>query len=104
MENPTTIWKFPMIVADVTRVSMPMGSRVLTVGLQGPRNDLVAWATVNPIAPTESREFLVRGTGHPLDGNEGRYIGTVFPGSLVFHIFEAKNDAGAGNDGPERNS
>jgi hypothetical protein len=67
---------------------MPEGAHVLTVGMQV--GEIIAWATVDPDAPREERTFLVRGTGHKLNGREGRYIGTVFPGSLVFHVFEAK--------------
>jgi hypothetical protein len=35
------------------------------------------------------REFHVRGTGHSLRGNEGKYIGTVvMEYGLVWHVYD----------------
>jgi hypothetical protein len=83
-----TIWKFELPVADVAMVVMPADARVLTVAAVGTR--AYVWALVDPDASMESREFAVRGTGHPV-GDVGDYVGTflVDGGQFVFHVFEA---------------
>jgi hypothetical protein len=84
-----TIWKFPLPIGDVVDVPMPEGARVLTVAAISDAPFL--WAIVDPYAPVVDREFVIRGTGHPL-GDVGAYLGTfiVLGGTLVFHVFEAR--------------
>lgn len=72
-------------------INMPTGAMIMKVGVQvqGP----VIWALVDSEQPTESREFMILGTGHPtdmLDSGSFRYIGTFEErgGTLVWHLFE----------------
>lgn len=85
----TTIWKFPIRVADEQSVRMPEGAKILHVGVQNETPCL--WAMVESTAPQESRIIAMRGTGHPASGLEGAaFLGTIFMygGQLVFHVFE----------------
>jgi len=86
--KPRAIYRYDLPLDDVVTVAMPFGARVLAVQVQGelPR----IWADVQPSNTEEGYRFCVRGTGHPMKGNEGRYIGTfqMHGGALVFHVFE----------------
>jgi hypothetical protein len=82
------IWKFILDINDTVVVEMPEHAIPLAVDVQ---NDaLCLWAEVNPDAPLVKREFRIRGTGHALRGNEGKYIGTVVMrnGLLVWHVYD----------------
>jgi len=83
------VWKYPLPQHDEEfSVEMPEGAEVLTVRLQG--GNPMLWARVKPSAPLTRRRFRWTGTGHPIDPNAGKYIGTLMlaGGRLVFHIFE----------------
>ncbi len=75
-------------VEDDLGIRMPVGARVLHVAWM--ETALTLWALVDIKAPTEVRQFSVRGTGHVADGLEGLpFLGTVFhPFGLVFHIWD----------------
>lgn len=85
-----TIWKFPLLMADMQCVSMPAGAKILTVQTQD--NQPCLWALVDPNASTEKRCFEVFGTGHPVypDIDHSQYISTfqLNGGALVYHDFE----------------
>lgn len=89
------IWKFPVPPYDyrtqgvTTRptVQMPMGARVLTLQLQDGEPTL--WAIVDPRQVTETRAFVIVGTGQPVPDNAGPYVGTWQWPPMVFHLFEA---------------
>src|SRR5262245_45869118 len=69
------VWKYGLPVEDRTTINMPKGSRVLDVGVQDERP--VLWALVPDVgAPIVRRVFFVVGTGHPMPGGAGRYVGT----------------------------
>lgn len=70
-------------------VEMPKDADVLTVQVQYGEPHI--WAIVDPDEPPETRGFVLRGTGHGLKGNEGRYVGTfqLEGGAFVGHLFEA---------------
>jgi hypothetical protein len=83
------IFKYPLMLDD-DFVEMPFGARILSVADQN--GVLCLWAIVCPEAATKQYKILVRGTGHPFTGEEGRFIGTVQQagGRLVWHVFTAK--------------
>lgn len=90
-----TIWKYTTGLRELDNgigFAMPAGAKVLSVGNQN--ENLCLWVEVDDTAKTipESRSFRVVGTGHPLSGDEGRFIGSVLflGGSLVFHVYELK--------------
>lgn len=89
-----TIYKYPMAIDDETSVLLPRGATILRVDHQGnnPRQ-LYVWAIVD----TDDKQcdvarFFVRGTGHPLTGEEGDYVNTVHAMGLVWHVFTHADD------------
>lgn len=96
-----TIWKYPLAVEDYQQIEMPSGAEILHAHMN--QGQPCIWALVNDSAPMVLRGFYMHGTGHAVSINAGRYIGTVhmdntgggvlsslFPATLVFHIFEEK--------------
>ena len=74
---------------------MPQGAELLVVGVQGGR-ELVVWAAVDTEAPKVRRRFRTYATGEELEGGAETYIGSVFVGLLVFHVFD-QGEEGAGS-------
>lgn len=68
---------------------MPVGSRPISVALQGDK--LCLWAIVDTDEPKVTRTVLIAGTGHPISSemSADRFVGTfmVNGGALVFHVF-----------------
>jgi hypothetical protein len=88
-----TIWKFPLAVADIQAIEMPVGARLLDVQMQRATGDQVClWALVDPSNMKCKRWISIHGTGHELpDGiADAKYVGTfqLVGGSLVFHVFD----------------
>lgn len=82
-----SVWKFPVAIGDTVTVLMPEHAIPLAVAEQN--TILCMWAEVDVDAPLRPREFHIRGTGHPLRGNEGKYIGTVVMwNNLVWHVYD----------------
>ncbi len=80
-----TIWKFQLDRREFQAIGMPVGARVLHVGIQ--ESEITLWAAVDPKAAIVLRNFAIVGTGHAIpDGAE--YRATVFDGPFVWHIFE----------------
>lgn len=85
-----TIYKYPLRVDDQQAITLPAGSRVLTVQAQNEAPCI--WALVNPeLDALERHDFRTLGTGHPFpDAAEWpTYLGTyqLRGGDLVFHVF-----------------
>lgn len=84
-----TVWKFQLPITDSFTVAMPKGAKILKAEQQG--NIPCLWALVNSENTHESRSFVMRGTGYPLDGvDTEKYIGTFLIDWLVFHLFEVE--------------
>ena len=83
-----TIFKYPVQIADQFDVEMPAGASVLSVQVQGDQPQM--WVAVDTEARVVRRAFAVRGTGHPLQRDVGRFVGTfqMLGGALVFHLFD----------------
>lgn len=86
-----TIWKFPLEIADMQLIKMPLGSKILTVQVQ--REKLCLWALVNPHPQLrkESRKILIYGTGYDIVKSKRiKYINTcqLHNGFFVGHVFE----------------
>lgn len=83
------IWKQQLKVVDEQSVVMPVGAKVLHVGLQYEQPTM--WFLCDPEAQKQTRTVFVVGTGHPLPDQvtERDHIGTVLMsgGSLVWHYF-----------------
>jgi len=75
-------------LVDVQEIDMPRGAEILTVQMQN--DTLMLWAKVASHTPHEPRMIVIIGTGNPIGGKLGRYIGTVQMTNrqLVWHVFE----------------
>lgn len=84
-----TVWKFPLKVIDGPQVvSMPLGARALKVDLDPAIDGEIAiWAEVFPAAQASRHEFVVHGTGHPIEVDD-RYVGTAMINGFVWHVYE----------------
>jgi hypothetical protein len=84
-----SIWKFPLAVVDDQIIEMPRG-QFLTIATQGGMPQL--WALVDTDSKKTKRRLRTYGTGHPVDGDIGAFLGTyqLDGGALVFHVFEVK--------------
>lgn len=83
------IWKFPLTEADYQNINVDYPLHPMYVGVQD--GDIFLWAlarTEETGKPTRL-EINIRGTGHPITGIEGFYLGTVqlYSGRIVLHVF-----------------
>ncbi len=83
------VWKFPIPLEDEFIVSMPVGGKVLSAGLD-PQGRLCLWALVYDIEAHEERRFCLRGTGHPIrhEGEPVHFVDSVRSGPFMWHVFE----------------
>jgi len=88
----TAVWKFPVKIDDIIEIEMPVGAEVLHFDVQpdGFRGQPCIWARVDPEAPKEVRKFRFAGTGHGLEDEVGKHVGScqMMEGRLVWHLFE----------------
>ncbi len=82
----STIWKFPVPIADEFAVGIPRGAEILSFDIQAGQPCI--WAAVDPEQEAVSRQFRIVGTGHDMPAEALAYIGTVLDGGLVWHLFE----------------
>jgi hypothetical protein len=81
------IYKYELEVADIQKISMPRDAEILSAGTQGEK--VFIWAGVNPYKEKEERFFKIVGTGHgQYEPRTTEFLGTIFAGQYVWHIFE----------------
>jgi len=82
------VWKFPLGYSDYVWVSMPEGAEPLHIDMDGPIPML--WALVNPNNAYVQRKFRFAGTGHAIQDEDLKYVGTTRDEELhlVWHLFE----------------
>jgi hypothetical protein len=79
-----SIYKYPLEATE-TQV-LTLQGKVLSVGVQN--DNIMIWAVHDDDAPERSVKIRVLGTGHSFVGVlESDFVGTVFIGRLVFHVF-----------------
>ena len=86
----TTIFKYPLQIADRQTIEMPIGAQVFSVQVQDGIPCL--WALVDTQAAKVIRTVYALGTGHDLahmNGLTTLFISTIQldGGSLVYHVF-----------------
>ncbi len=83
-----SIWKFNFKINDDVQIEMPKGAEVLSVQNQNEQPAL--WAICDTEAEKETRKFSISGTGHPINTDGKKFIGTfqMSGGALVWHLFE----------------
>ena len=67
-------------------VEIPNGARILSVGVQ--TGSIMLWALVDPNELPIKRVFPVIATGDKMADHNLPFIGTVFMGPLVWHVFD----------------
>jgi hypothetical protein len=84
-----SIYKFTLLIADQQTLTLPKGSRILSVTEQ--RGNIVLYSLVDTNAEsTEDVLIIIHGTGHPAnDIDDCTFLGTVKlrGGGLMFHVF-----------------
>jgi hypothetical protein len=78
------VYKFPLDADNMAGV--PIGAEFISVAMQN--GCIAVWAIVDPLAETELHQFQVYGTGHELRSKREDFIGTVFDGPFVWHVFK----------------
>lgn len=83
-----TIHKFALELKDSQKILMPGSAAILALQVQ--HGEPCLWALVDTERPPVPREFITRGTGHPVDDVAHSYIGTyqIKGGDLVLHVLE----------------
>ena len=86
-----SILKYEIKMDDSQIVMMPKNADILCTDVQ--YGKMCLWALVDQKAEKESRRIIIKGTGHPIDEENIKYIGTnqMMEGHLVWHIFEKKS-------------
>ncbi|MDI6603274.1 MAG: hypothetical protein QME57_04180 [Patescibacteria group bacterium] len=89
-----TIHNYSIPVQDYFSLNLPKGAKILTV--QTEKGEPKIWALVNPAYPTETRNFRLAVTGHPIKESEEdlKYIGTfqLCEAGLIGHLFEIREN------------
>jgi len=86
-----TIYKYEVTNGECT-IALPRGYRIIEVACQ--QNDLFFWAIVDTDREKVDVDFVVYGTGWPIDENDlmfGLYLGTAHDGVYVWHLFEIQD-------------
>ena len=81
------IWKYELQVENEQEVDIPKAHTVLTVAIQ---NDAPCiWVEVDDSFETIPVKFITLGTGHVVNRNVDKYIGSyqLHGGELVFHVY-----------------
>jgi len=80
------IYKYP-IRPNIKTYELPKNARILSVGVQN--GEIMIWVLVDPDAERENRIIEIFPTGFvDIDNATRNFIGTVFIGDFVFHVFE----------------
>ena len=78
------IYKYPLQIIGMQTITLPEDYGILTVGMQ--EGNLYLWAQGNPSTASVLVDFYIYGTGTYIH-TPGNYVGTVFQGPLVWHIY-----------------
>ena len=81
------IFKWTLAMDDFQSIDVPEDTQFLTVQTQYEQPQV--WGICTPGASKKSVTIRLAGTGHPIDDNPGKYLGTfqLMNGSLIFHAF-----------------
>ena len=81
-----TVWKYPTHPDELT-LNLPIGAEVIHFAMQHGKPTM--WVLVNPDNPNSSYTFHVVGTGHPIENNKARHLGSCIDrvNDFVWHLF-----------------
>ena len=81
--NFTTVYKYPLVIADYQNVDLPKGAQILCIKEQ--HGKICLWALVNPDeTETETIKIRCAGTGHTIKES------VEYNETIVFHFFKIK--------------
>lgn len=81
-----TIWKFPLERTDNQLIKVTKGARILSAKMQ--HGVPCLWIQLDPKAPQEDMEIIIRGTNHPIDREMHlTFIDTLIDNQFVWHVF-----------------
>lgn len=92
-----SIWKFPLKLAAIQKISIPLGANKLHVGKDAD-NVFCIWAAVDTNAKMIDIEIIIVGTGWEL-AHVGDFLGTIIDYGYVWHIFTGPSDTMNGSLG-----
>jgi len=79
-----SIYKYRLEPRD--EIVLLLRGNILSAGVQG--DDIMVWAVYDDDAEPRDVRVSVMGTGHDfVNAPESAFVGTVFMGPLVFHVF-----------------
>jgi hypothetical protein len=78
-----TIYKYRLEPGETV---LTLRGQILSTGVQG--DDIMVWAVHDDSTLERHVRVSVMGTGHPfVNAPDSDFVGTVFLGPLVFHVF-----------------
>lgn len=82
------IFKYKLEITEFQEIEMPRHSHILCVQTQN--GEVCLWALVDYAEDPEVRKIKIFGTGHPIEQDNIKYIGTTqqLDGQLMWHVFE----------------
>ena len=82
-----TVFKYtvPVFAGVSSSLALPKDAQIIKVDMKGAL--ITLWVIVEPNNERVLRSFIVHGTGHAVHP-KGVYVGTVFDGPFVWHLFE----------------
>jgi hypothetical protein len=83
------IYKYKLEPLTVTRIKLPIGYRILTVGIQ--RDELCLWVLIDKDQKKVAVDFLVIGTGQLMPEDKtpaADFVGTAVSDYFVWHVFK----------------
>ena len=76
-------------VAVTVPITVPSGAQIVHVGLQHDKIKLWIMHEFNQSDTVpHTRQFIVVGTGWPIDQTNPRHVGTVTDGMFIWHVLE----------------
>ena len=82
-----TVYKYR--VDGATEIRVPVGSKVIHVGMQNGAPYIWVEVSTNPHLDIEGRYFEIAGTGWEIE-DDAVHIGSVIDGAFVWHIYEVQ--------------
>ena len=82
------IYKYDLTLSGEQEIEMSEDAQILSVQTQYEK--ICIWVLFDTKQKMVKRKFIVKGTGHPIDEKNMKYIGTtqMMKGNLVWHVFE----------------
>lgn len=84
------VFKYQLVLDDYQSIKLPEGAEILYCNQQ---NEVpMIWALIDfPWEKLTERHIRISGTGHPIDSNIIKYIGSYLERVFVWHIFEIED-------------